>query len=118
MTRELAPGTNQPRVVDLPRSHAGFSKHDVGYTIQPARYAGRWNGKPQLAVKCWPSGDGYKTRAMRLIGDGLNGRYSRRESAYIVSPTKAAKFESLYAAGYDASAITGAPQPPSKDWNP
>lgn len=83
------------------------------YTTSPARYAGRWNGKPQVAVRC-PSPDGYKTRAARLIGDGLKGRYSRREHAYIVSPAKAAKFERLYAEGWDASSFTGALVPPKE----
>lgn len=76
------------------------------YTITPARYAGRWNGKPQMAV-CCPSDTMFKTRAARLIGDGLKGRYSGRESAYIVSPAKARKFEMLYAAGYDANSYSG-----------
>lgn len=79
----------------------------AAYTISPARYAGRWNGKPQMAVRC-PSDTTFKTRAARLIGDGLKGRYSGREHAYIVSPAKARKFEKLYADGYDASTFTGA----------
>lgn len=78
----------------------------AAYSIAPARYAGRHNGKPQMAVRC--ASDGlFKTRAMRLIGDGLKGRYSNREHAYIVSPTKAAKFERLFAEGWDASSFTG-----------
>lgn len=75
------------------------------YSISPARYAGRWNGRRQVAIRC-VSEDMFKTRAMRLIGDGLNGRYSNRERAYIVSPAKARKFEQLYAEGYDASTFT------------
>jgi hypothetical protein len=86
------------------------------YTIAWARYAGRWNGKPQMAVHCRSDGSGMKTRAMRLIGDGLKGRYSGRENAYIVSPTKAARFERLYAEGWDASFITGALEPPRESW--
>lgn len=77
------------------------------YSITPARYAGRWNGKPQVVV-CCPSDTMLKTRAARLIGNGLKGRYSRRERGYVVSPSKAAKFESLFAAGYDASTWDGA----------
>lgn len=76
------------------------------YSITPARYAGRWNSKPQFIVRC-PSNDGYKTRAARLIGDGLNGRWSGREGGYVVSPTKVTKFERLYAEGWDASTVTG-----------
>lgn len=77
------------------------------YSITPARYAGRWNGKPQMAVHCVSDGSGYKNRAQRLIGDGLKGRWSGREKAYICSPTKAAKFEKLYAEGWDACVMTG-----------
>ena len=84
---------------------------DGTYSIAAARYAGRYNGKPQMAIRC-PSHNGYKTRAARLIGDGLNGRYSGRELAYIVSPAKAAKFEKLYAEGWDASPYSGELQPP------
>jgi hypothetical protein len=73
------------------------------YTISPARYAGRWNGKPQMAIRCTPT-DGYKTRAMYLA-EALKGRWSGRERAYIVSPTKAAKFERLYAEGWDAGLL-------------
>lgn len=73
------------------------------YTIRLVRYAGRWNGKPQVAVKTRPDGTGLKTRAARLIGDGLKGRYSNRCGAYIVSPAKAARFVALYAQGWDAN---------------
>lgn len=71
------------------------------YTIKPAKYSGRWNGKPQMAVSC-PSDTMFKSRASRIMG-ALNARYSGRERAFIVSPTKAAKFETLFAAGYDAN---------------
>ena len=82
------------------------------YSIAPARYAGRWNGKPQMAIHC-PSPDGLKTRAARLV-EGLRGRYSGRERAYIVSPTKAAKFERLYAEGWDANSFSGELRAPAK----
>lgn len=73
--------------------------------IGPARYAGRWNGKPQMAVKCPSDGTGYKTRADRLCC-ALNGRYSHREGAYIMSPSKAQKLAALFAAGRDANPFT------------
>lgn len=76
------------------------------YSIKPAKYAGRWNGKPQMAVSC-PSADIFKSRAARIMG-ALNARYSGRENAYIVSPAKAAKFERLFAEGWDASTWSGA----------
>lgn len=73
----------------------------------------RWrNPKPAFAVQC-PSNDGYKTRAARLLGDGLKAYYSHRRG-YVVSPTKFAKFEKMYAEGWDASAITGELYPPNE----
>jgi hypothetical protein len=68
----------------------------MDYTISPARYA-----KGQMVVHC-PSTNGYKTRAARLIGDGLNCRWVGRSRGYVASPAKVAKFEALYAAGFDA----------------
>lgn len=81
---------------------------EPGYTITDARYA-----KGQKLVKAVPSGTGLKSRAERLIGDGLKGRYTNRERGYVVSPAKAARFEEMYAQGWDASAITGKLEPPA-----
>lgn len=75
---------------------------EPGFTIHPARYAGRYNGKPQVAVHCVSDGSGYKTRAMRLCS-ALNGRWSGRERAYIMSPAKAAKLRALFDAYCDPS---------------
>jgi hypothetical protein len=50
---------------------------DPGFALAPARYAGRWNGKPQVAVKCESDGSGTKTRAMRICS-ALNMRWSNR----------------------------------------
>lgn len=71
------------------------------YTITKARYS-----KGNLLVHC-PSDNGYKTRAARLIGDGLNCRWVGRGKGYVASPAKVAKFEALYAAGFDASTFSG-----------
>lgn len=87
---------------------------DTAYSISPARYAGRWNGKPQFVIRCQSNGTGFKTRAHRLAGDGLKGRWSRREGGYVVSPTKVAKFEKLYAEGWDACVMTGALEAPRR----
>ncbi len=73
---------------------------EPGYTIGDARYA-----KGQKLVKTVPSGTGLKSRAERLIGDGLKGRYTNRERGYVVSPAKAARFEEMYTQGWDASPI-------------
>ena len=84
--------------------------------VSPARYAGRWNGKPQCAVRCPSDGTGFKTRAMRLAS-ALNARYSGREHAYIMSPAKATKLVKLYAAGRDACAVTRKLDPESRHAN-
>jgi hypothetical protein len=86
---------------------ARLKRTPAPYMIAPARYA-----RGQVLITCTPDGSGWKTRAMRLAGDGLRGRFSGREHGYIVSPSKAAKFERLYALGWDASAVTGELQPP------
>jgi len=74
----------------------------MSYTIKAARYS-----KGNLAVHCVSDGQWFKTRAMRLIANHLNGRWSNREKAYIVSPSKADKFEKLFNEGFDADTMTG-----------
>jgi hypothetical protein len=76
------------------------------YTIGEAKYA-----KGMMAVRC-PGKDGWMTRAGRLAQSLARGRYTHREGAYIMSPTRARKFETLYAEGWDGSTITGELQPP------
>jgi hypothetical protein len=74
----------------------------------------RWtNPRPAFSVRC-PSPDGWKTRAARLLGDGLKAYYSHR-LGYVASPTKFAKFERLFAEGWDASPITGKLIPPRQN---
>jgi len=75
------------------------------YYIGPSRYS------KSILVRC-PSPDGYKTRASRLLGDGLNCRWTNRERGFLASPSKVKRFEELYAAGWDACAITGKLRPP------
>lgn len=79
---------------------------DAPYTIQPARYA-----KGMMLVRT-SDGSGYKTRAARLIGDGLRCRYTGREGGYVASPSKVRRFEKLYAEGWDASSFSGKLEPP------
>lgn len=79
------------------------------FIISVAGYA-----KNMLLVRC-PSPDGYKTRAARLIGDGLNCRWTNRESGYIASATKVEKFKRMYEEGWDASAIIPGKLYPPKD---
>ncbi|WEJ60218.1 hypothetical protein [Devosia sp. FJ2-5-3] len=76
------------------------------YSVTRASYA-----KGMLAVRC-PSKTGLKTRAARLIGDGLKCRWVNREGAYIASPSKVARFERMHADGWDANYVTGALEPP------
>lgn len=78
------------------------------YTISPAHYA-----KGKLVISCMPSGDGWKTRAIRLVeAKGIGGRYVNRSRGYHVSPAGAARFEKLYAEGWDASSFTRELEPP------
>ena len=66
------------------------------YTISPARYA-----KGQMLVRC-PSTNGLKSRAA-CVAEALKGRYTHREHGYILSPTKAKRFEQLLRDGWNAS---------------
>lgn len=77
------------------------------YSVGRARYS-----RGNYLVRCG-GGDGrWKTRAMRLLGDGLKARWTGRENGYVVSPAKLARFRYMYAEGWDASAITGRLIPP------
>lgn len=76
------------------------------YTISNARYS-RTGAKVIHA----PSSDGYATRAQRLAR-GLKCRWSHRQNGYVCTPSKAAKFERLYAAGWDACSFSFALQEP------
>lgn len=58
------------------------------YTIHRARYA-----KGKMAVHCKSDGTGWKTLAALIISEMPGVRYSNRESAYIVSPKCATKFD-------------------------
>ena len=78
-------------------------QRDLSYTATPILLNPYRNPKPAFSVRC-PSLDGYKTRAARLIGDGLRCKWSRR-LGYTVSPAKFAKFEKLFAEGWDASVM-------------
>lgn len=75
--------------------------HSDEFSIVPARYA-----RGKLVIRT-PSRDGYKTRASRLAGDGLNLAYSHRSGGYTASPSQAERFRRLYFAGFDASWVTG-----------
>ena len=58
------------------------------YTVTQARYA-----KGMMAIHCKADGTGWKTLAALIISGMPGVRYSGRESAYICSPGRAAKFE-------------------------
>jgi len=85
---------------------AGAILQTEDYSVSVAPYA-----KGMLQVRA-PSCDGYKTRAARLIGDGLNCRWTGRGRAYVASPSKVRKFLTLYAEGWDASSFSGELQAP------
>jgi len=70
-------------------------------TVSKAKYA-----EGMFLVRA-PSTTTFKTRAARLAGDGLKGRYTNREKGYVMSPAKFEKFKKLYMDGWDASTVTG-----------
>jgi hypothetical protein len=69
---------------------------NAAYTLGKARYA-----KNSMALRAHDGQEGLKGRCARLA-EALNGKWSNREKAYIMSESKARRFESLYAAGTDA----------------
>lgn len=76
------------------------------YVVSNARYA-----KGQMAVRVTADGSGLKNRADRLLG-ALRVRYSNRERAHIIPPSKLRKFEKLYADGWDANFFSNDLIPP------
>lgn len=75
---------------------------NLPYSITPARYA-----KGKLIIRTTSNG-GYKSRACRLAGDGLNLPYSHRSGGYTASQGQADRFERLFQAGFDACFFSGA----------
>jgi tail lysozyme len=65
------------------------------YAAIPARYA-----KNKMLVRS-DDGSGFKTRAAYLA-EALGGRWSNRESGYVMSRAAVTKLEQLYAAGFNA----------------
>lgn len=83
------------------------------YTITKARYA-----KGMIAVACPGiecSMGTIKSRAGNLASHLAGNRYSNREKAYIMTPTKVSRFLELYKAGYDACVMTKELLPPEAD---
>jgi len=62
--------------------------------VEPARYA-----KNQMAVYVLDSKYGFKGRASKLC-EVLKGKWTHREGAYIMSPTKVEKLKLLIDAGW------------------
>jgi hypothetical protein len=71
------------------------------FGVRKARYA-----KGLLAVSPRKDGSGYKTREARLA-EHFSRRYTGRENAYLLSVGAYRKLIAAYAAGRDASPITG-----------
>lgn len=68
----------------------------IDYQVSPARYA-----KNSFAVRPLDSKAGLMGRTSRILGS-LRARWTHRERAYIVSPSKLRKFEALFSSGKDA----------------
>jgi len=83
----------------------------VLYACDAFTVKGAWHANGMVAVHVHDSVQGFKGRASNLC-EHLKGKYSHRERAYIMSPTKAEKLKKLYDDGYDASCITNELRPP------
>lgn len=86
---------------------------DADYQITNAKYA-----KGMMKLRVPPSSDGFRGRAGRLGHAIARGRYSNREHGYIISKAAAAKFEKLYAEGWDANTWSGELEPPVLEHEP
>jgi len=78
----------------------------AAYTISDYRYAAN-----SVSVRPTPDGSGWQTRAARLAG-AMKARWCHRAGGYLMSPAKAARFERMYAEGYDGNSFTGELIPP------
>lgn len=78
------------------------------FIISRARYA-----KNSIALRA-PSENGYKSRAARLA-EALGGRWSNRESSYIMPATREARYRDLYEKGYDGHPFTGKLEAPKAE---
>lgn len=93
-TQSVQPFESQEGVID------GTPWH-----LSRARYA-----KGQFLVR-HKSRDSWKSRGDRLA-EALNGRYTHRERAYVLSPTKAKKWLELLQSGWDAATFHIDPRKP------
>lgn len=80
----------ETRLALLPHSFEG-----AGFRCTPAKCANA------MALHLESDGSGMKTRAMWLA-EALNGRWTGRDKAYLLSPRRAALWRRLYLAGFDA----------------
>lgn len=71
------------------------------YTVHGYRYA-----KGKQCVRPVADGSGWKTRAARLAA-ACGGRWVHRAGGYLLSAAGVARFERLYAEGWDANGFTG-----------
>jgi hypothetical protein len=79
------------------------------YEQRPARYA-----KNMILITIPNNSPSHwKNRGQRLA-EALNGRWTHRESGYIMSKRKADRFRQLYDEGWDATSITYELVPPKK----
>lgn len=90
----------------MPSTFLDSADQETAFAVSNAR-----NAKGMLAVRC-PSSTGFKTRAARLC-EGLRARWTNRDSAYILSPSKVRRLTKLYDEGWDANIISLELQPPA-----
>jgi hypothetical protein len=92
---DLSPEEQEKYIKDHPHSDKAMEKrkhayHNPEVEISDSRYS---NGSKIVRVK---SETGYKTKG-HDVAEELKGRWSNREKGYIMSPTKALKFQKMMA---------------------
>jgi antirestriction protein ArdC len=90
-----------------PASPVSLPDETDDYRISSAKYA---KGMSALRI---PSTDGYVHRADRLA-KALKAKWSNREYAFILSPSKASKFKQLFVDGWDANGFNYELEAPAK----
>jgi hypothetical protein len=94
------------------KEKSGNKMGDGGYMAKGGTISGEFKearyAKGKIAYHPPKSEDKYKNREMRLAeAKGVNGKWSHREKAYIMSKGQAEKLKKYLLEGKDASSITG-----------
>lgn len=94
MERTMRHDIDPPRPIGI-----GYNGAPQDYSTRFARYS-----KGNHIVAPLDSISGYKGRASYVLG-ALNCRYTHREGGYVLSPSKLARFEQMFADGWTATCM-------------